>query len=67
MCGVTVNIRTGKDRVEMWTKTASNEALQTSVGKQLKQLLDVPDAMRVAFGVFADKLSSKNPKDRYVL
>jgi hypothetical protein len=25
---VTVNIRNGKNRIEMWTKTAANEALQ---------------------------------------
>lgn len=28
VCGVTVNIRNGKNRIEMWTKTAANEALQ---------------------------------------
>ena len=28
VCGVTVNIRAGKDRVELWSKTAANEAVQ---------------------------------------
>jgi len=52
VCGVTVNIRQGKNRIEMWTKTAANEALQISVGKQLKQLLDVSDNTKIGFSVF---------------
>jgi translation initiation factor 4E len=29
VCGICVNVRAGgKDRVELWTKTAANEALQ---------------------------------------
>lgn len=36
VCGVTVNIRNGKNRIEMWTKTAANEALQVrTVGHSL--------------------------------
>ena len=62
---MTVNIRQGKNRVEMWTKTAANEALQISVGKQLKQLLDVPDAAKIGFSVFADKLQQGKARDRY--
>jgi hypothetical protein len=52
VCGVTVNIRNGKDRLELWSKTAANEALQMSVGKQLKQLLDIPDSNKIGFVVF---------------
>lgn len=52
VCGVTVNIRNGKDRLEMWTKTAANEALQMSIGKQLKQMLDIPDSNKIGFVVF---------------
>lgn len=52
VCGVTVNIRTGKDRLELWSKTAANEALQMSLGKQLKQLLDIPDSNKIGFVVF---------------
>jgi hypothetical protein len=56
VCGVTVNIRAGKDRIEMWTKTAANEALQMSIGKQLKQLLDIPDSNKIGFVVFVSAL-----------
>lgn len=49
---MTVNIRQGKDRIELWSKTAANEALQMSIGKQLKQLLDIPDSNKIGFVVF---------------
>ncbi len=52
VCGVTVNIRNGKDRLELWSKTAANEALQMSIGKQLKQMLDIPDSNKIGFVVF---------------
>ncbi|KAI8462580.1 MAG: eukaryotic initiation factor [Monoraphidium minutum] len=65
VCGVTVNIRNGKNRIEMWTKTAANEALQISVGKQLKSLLDMSDNTKIGFSVFADKLQQGKGRDRY--
>jgi hypothetical protein len=65
VCGVTVNIRQGKSRIEMWTKTAANEALQMSVGKQLKQALDMGENAKIGFSVFADKLQQGKARDRY--
>eukprot|EP00877_Chromochloris_zofingiensis_P007497 jgi/Chrzof1/2/Cz01g00030.t1 len=66
VCGVCVNIRSSKDRIELWSKTAANEALQTSVGKQLKQLLDVPESNKLGFIVFSDKLGGgRGARDRY--
>ncbi|KAF8064643.1 EIF4E1 [Scenedesmus sp. PABB004] len=65
VCGVTVNIRAGKDRIELWTKTAANEALQTSLAKQLKQMLDIPDSNKIGFVVFSEKLTSGKSKDKY--
>jgi hypothetical protein len=56
VCGVTVNIRNGKDRLELWSKTAANEALQMSIGKQLKQMLDIPDSNKIGFVVFVSVL-----------
>jgi translation initiation factor 4E len=68
ICGVTVNIRQGgKDRIELWTRTAANEALTMSVGRDLKRLLDVPDSSKFGYVVFADKLQSGKARDRYSL
>jgi hypothetical protein len=52
VCGVAVNIRPAKDRVELWTRTAANEAAQTSIGKQFKQTLDLGDSSRLGYVVF---------------
>lgn len=30
ICGVAVNVRAKGDRIELWTKTSSNEAVQVS-------------------------------------
>lgn len=68
ICGVCVNIRGQKDRIELWTKTASNEAVQVSVGKDLKSFLDMADPnARIGFSVFSEKLGSAAAKarDRY--
>mmetsp|Transcript_36062 Transcript_36062/g.80260 ORF Transcript_36062/g.80260 Transcript_36062/m.80260 type:complete len:213 (-) Transcript_36062:620-1258(-) len=66
ICGIAVNIRPKGDRIELWTKTASNEAVQTIIGRQLKQFLDIPDNMKLGYSVFSEKLSAGNKaKDRY--
>lgn len=59
VCGVTVNIRNGKDRLELWSKTAANEALQMSIGKQLKQMLDIPDSNKIGFVVFVSTCAAR--------
>jgi hypothetical protein len=38
--------------VELWTRTAANEAAQTSIGKQFKQTLDLGDSSRLGYVVF---------------
>lgn len=47
--GVSCNIRKQNDRIEVWTKTASNEAMQSSIGKQLKVLLKLPTATTIGY------------------
>mmetsp|Transcript_23570 Transcript_23570/g.56352 ORF Transcript_23570/g.56352 Transcript_23570/m.56352 type:complete len:215 (-) Transcript_23570:97-741(-) len=49
ICGVVASIRTKQDRVAVWTKTASNEAAQVSIGKELKSILDLPDKQTIGF------------------
>ncbi|CAI5526841.1 unnamed protein product, partial [Closterium sp. Naga37s-1] len=43
ICGVAANARPNKDRVVLWTKTASNEAVQVSIGRQLKEISGILD------------------------
>ena len=56
VCGIAVNIRPKGDRIELWTRTASNEAAQTSIGKELKQFLDIPDQMKLGYSVFVSDI-----------
>lgn len=66
ICGVAVVIRTKGDRIELWTRTSSNEATQVGIGRQLKQFLDIPDSVKLGYSVFAEKLSAGNKaRDRY--
>lgn len=46
--GVACDIRK-QDRVTLWTKTASNEEIQTSLGKQLKSLLGIPSTQTIGY------------------
>ncbi|KAI8474377.1 MAG: eukaryotic initiation factor [Monoraphidium minutum] len=66
VCGATVSIRHGKNRVELWTRSAGSEALQVSIGKQLRAVLKtVPETTRMGFATFADKMQPGKARDRY--
>lgn len=41
ICGIVVNVRAKQNRISLWTKTASNEAAQVSIGKQLRKFSDL--------------------------
>nr|XP_011468558.1 PREDICTED: eukaryotic translation initiation factor 4E-1-like [Fragaria vesca subsp. vesca] len=40
ICGAVVNVRNGQESIALWTKNATNEAAQVSIGKQWKGFLD---------------------------
>jgi translation initiation factor 4E len=66
VCGVVVNMRQRQDKVCLWTKTASNEAVQVSVGKQFKEFLEYDSAC--GFLAHSDaKSMDKKAKDRYTI
>lgn len=70
ICGVVVNVRAKQDRLCMWTKSASNEAAQVSIGKQLKQVLDIDSSIRIGFLVHNDAKQDNRKaaaKDRYLV
>ena len=67
ICGVVVSVRTKQDRVALWTRAASNEAAQVSIGKQLKGVLDLDSATRIGYLSHSDSASSNKAKDRYIV
>jgi translation initiation factor 4E len=68
ICGIVVNVRPKNNRIAVWTKTASNEAAQISIGKQLKEIFGMPENARLGYLVHADaKRADKRAKDRYTV
>ena len=68
VCGAVVSIRGRGDRMALWTKTASNEAGQISIGKSFKQYIDLPDSTTIGYLSHSDATQfEKRAKDRYVL
>lgn len=69
VCGIAINIRPKQDRLVLWTKTASNEAVQIGLGTQLKTVLAIPAGQTIGFVSHeqAKKQNSKNQKDTYTV
>ena len=62
------NPKLKQDKVCLWTRTASDEAAQVSVGKQLKALLDLDSSARVGFMSHSDaKSMGRGVKERYIV
>ncbi|KAG6573340.1 hypothetical protein SDJN02_25256 [Cucurbita argyrosperma subsp. argyrosperma] len=66
ICGAVVNVRSGQDKISIWTKNASNEAAQASIGKQWKEFLDYNDSIGFIFHDDAKKLD-RHAKSRYTV
>ena len=68
ICGVVVNVRPKANRIAIWTRTASNEAAQVAIGKQLKEIFGLPDTSRLGFLAHSDaKRDDRKAKDRYTV
>lgn len=66
ICGAVVSVRKYQDRIAVWTKTSSNEDTQMSIGKELKEMLNLPDTKRIGYLVHEDaKTLDRRAKDRY--
>uniref|UniRef100_A0A2P2M802 Eukaryotic translation initiation factor 4E-1 n=2 Tax=Rhizophora mucronata TaxID=61149 RepID=A0A2P2M802_RHIMU len=66
ICGAVVSVRIRQEKIALWTKNASNEAAQLSIGKQWKEFLDCNDTIGFIFHDDAKKLD-KSAKNRYML
>jgi translation initiation factor 4E len=68
VCGVVVNVRPKNNRISVWTRTASNEAAQVAIGKQLKEIFGMPETARLGFLAHSDaKRDDRKAKDRYTV
>mmetsp|Transcript_28046 Transcript_28046/g.38771 ORF Transcript_28046/g.38771 Transcript_28046/m.38771 type:complete len:201 (+) Transcript_28046:131-733(+) len=68
ICGAVVNIRNKQDRISIWTKNASSEASQMSVGKRLKEILEISESGSLGFTSHDDSLKNdRKVKDRFTV
>lgn len=64
--GVACNIRKQQDRIEVWTKTSSDEAVQYSIGQQLKTLLKLPATQTIGYTSHEQAKANANRKSSKV-
>ncbi|KAI3938018.1 hypothetical protein MKW98_018574 [Papaver atlanticum] len=66
ICGAVVNVRGKQEKIALWTKNASNEATQLSIGRQWKEFLDYNDSIGFIFHEDAKK-HDRYAKNRYTV
>ncbi|KAK6932279.1 Translation Initiation factor eIF- 4e [Dillenia turbinata] len=66
ICGAVVNVRNRQEKIALWTKNASNEAAQLSIGRQWKEFLDYKETIGFIFHEDAKRLD-RAAKNRYSL
>ncbi|CAI0452042.1 unnamed protein product [Linum tenue] len=66
ICGAVVNVRAKQEKISLWTKNASNEAAQLSIGRQWKVFLDYNDVIGFIFHDDAKK-HDRGAKNRYTI
>ncbi|XP_030462078.2 eukaryotic translation initiation factor 4E-2-like [Syzygium oleosum] len=64
ICGAVVSVRAKQDKIALWTRNASDEAAQMSIGKQWKEFLDCSQNAGFIFHEDAKKLD-RAAKNRY--
>jgi len=68
ICGCVVSVRKSQDKIALWTKCATNEAVVRGIGKHLRQLLELPEHHQLGYQAHFDcqrNNSSFNNKNRY--
>jgi len=66
VCGMVVSIRKGGDRVQIWTRDASNETSCRDIGQSLKEALEIPPNVLLGYQSHADSMKkSSSMRNRY--
>lgn len=63
ICGVVASVRPKQDKLSLWTKNAANEAVQMSIGRKWKEVIDVTDKINYSF--HDDSRRERSAKGRY--
>lgn len=65
ICGAVASVRARQEKIALWTRTATNEAAQMSIGKQWKEFIDYNEKIQYMFHEDAKK--DKAARNRYTL
>jgi len=65
VCGVVVSVRKAGDRVQIWTRDATNEQACRDIGRSLKEALELADSTIVGYQSHADSMKKSSTKNRY--
>ncbi|GAB2299075.1 translation initiation factor eIF4E [Dionaea muscipula] len=49
ICGAVINVRSRQEKIALWTKNATNESTQVSIGQQWKKFLDSNETIGFIF------------------
>merc|ERR1712093_41838 len=68
ICGIAVNLRKSSAKFFLWTKNASNEALQMSLGRQFRQVLELPQNIKLSYFSHDDLIRfGKQSREKYLI
>lgn len=65
VCGLVVSVRKAGDRVQIWTRDATNEQACRDIGRSLKDALELPDSTVIGYQSHADSMKKSYTKNRY--
>jgi len=65
VCGLVVSIRKAGDRVQIWTRDATNEAACRDIGRSLKETLELPDNVILGYQSHTDSMKKSNTRNKY--
>lgn len=66
ICGVVASVRPRQDKLSLWTRNATNEAVQMSIGRKWKEIAQVEEKIQYSFHDDSKK-DSRGPKSRYTV
>jgi len=65
VCGLVVSVRKAGDRVQIWTRDATNEQACRDIGRSLKETLELPDNIVIGYQSHADSMKKSNSRNKY--
>jgi len=65
VCGLVVSIRKAGDRVQIWTRDASNTNACLDIGRSLKEILEIPENVPIGYMSHADSMKKSPARNKY--